>query len=168
MQVKFATINTDPLLLDKSGAFVAASPVEKTVQISNPANVENPHFILDIPAGGTFEYNYCYIQKWGRYYFLGEPTYLDGNRLTVSGVCDVLTTYADDIRNLDIIVNRTESVENTKIPDALQASQANRQSEILNFKDSPFSVNFSTDIVYVLTVQGGSHRNQPAEVIPND
>lgn len=162
MQVGFATINCDPLKLDKSGDYTAAVPSVKTVQISNPANVETPHFILDIPAGGTFDYNYCYVQKWGRYYFLGEPTYLDGNRLTVAGVCDVLTTYADDIRNLDIIVNRTESVENAKIPDALQASQANRQSEILNFKDSPFSVNFGTDIVYVLTVQGGSHRNQPS------
>lgn len=158
MQVTFGYTSADSLLLDKRGTFT--NQENKDCLINSPVNTENPVFILHIT--GVFSYNYAYVTKWGKYYFLGEPTHLDGNRVSVSGVCDVLTTYADDIKNLDIIVNRTESAENTKIPDALQASQANRQSEILNFKDSPFSVNFGTDIVYVLTVQGGSHRNQPA------
>lgn len=158
MQVGFAKITCDPLKLDKTADYTAASPTTKTVQISNPVNVETPHFILEIPFGGDFDFNYCYVQKWGRYYFLGEPTYLDGNRLTVSGVCDVLTSYADDIKALSINVHRSSTGTNSRIADNMQPSQANRQCETIAFKDCLLGANYATDIVYVLSVQGGAHR----------
>lgn len=157
MQVGFAKITCDPLKLDKTGDYTAATPTIKTVQISNPANVETPHFILDIPAGGDFDFNYCYIEKWGRYYFLGEPTYLDGNRLTISGVCDVLTSYADEIKKLSINLTRGTANFNSKLADNMRPAQANRQCETILFNDCELGAAYETDIVYVLTVQGGAH-----------
>lgn len=158
MQVQFAVIDSDPLKLDKRADFSAASPVTKSVQVAAPINTETPHFLLDIPAG-FFNYNYAYVPTWDKYYFLSEPVFLDGNRLTVSGVCDVLTTNADDIKTLSINLHRSTTAGNTRLVDSLQPSQANRQCETIAFKDCLLGANYDTDIIYVLTVQGGAHRN---------
>ena len=159
MQVKFAKIASDPLKLDKRPDFEAASPVEKSVQISAPINTEKPHFVLNV--SGDFDYNYAYVSAWGRYYFIGEPTYLDGNRLTVSGECDVLTSNADEIKQLTINIRRSTNKANKRISDPLRPVQSNRQCETIRFNDcgliqTPSA--YSTNIVYVLTVQGGAHR----------
>lgn len=153
MNVQFAAITADPLKLDKRPDFTAAEPVTIAVQISQPCNMENPHFLLNV--SGVFSYNYCYVPLWGKYYFLGEPTFLNGNQLTVNGTCDVLTTNADAIKMLSINVTRSDK-RNTKMMDNLQPSQVNRQSEIITLKNS-FSPAAVGDIRYVLTVQGGAH-----------
>lgn len=153
MNVQFAAISADPLKLDKRPDFTAAEPDTIAVQISQPCNMENPRFLLNV--SGVFSYNYCYVPLWGKYYFLGEPTFLNGNQLTVNGTCDVLTTNADAIKMLSINVTRSDK-RNTKMLDNLQPSQVNRQSEIITLKNS-FSPAAVGDIRYVLTVQGGAH-----------
>lgn len=153
MNVQFATINSDPLKLDKRPDFTAENPTTIAVQISQPCNIENPHFLLNV--SGVFSYNYCYVPLWDRYYFLGEPTFLNGNQLTVNGTCDVLTTNADEIKTLAINVTRSNK-RNAKMMDNLQPSQVNRQSEIIKLQNS-FSPAATGDIRYVLTVQGGAH-----------
>lgn len=154
MDVKFATITSDPLKLDKRGDFQAANPVTVTVKIPQPCNTETPAFTLEI--SGVFSYNYAYIEKWGKYYFIGGPTYLDGNRLTVSGVCDVLTSNADEIKTLPINIVRGDK-ENKLLPDKMRTAQVNRQSEILLLTGGYVPAQPS-DVRYVLTVQGGAHR----------
>ena len=154
MTVQFATITSDPLKLDKRGDFQAANPVTITVEINQPCNTENPSFLLAV--SGVFSYNYAYVPKWGKYYFMGEPTFLDGNRLTVSGVCDVLTTNADEIKTLPINIVRADK-PNLKLPDKMRPSQVNRQSEIITLKGG-YKPAKPTDMRYVLTVQGGAHR----------
>ena len=151
MQLQVKKLSTDPLLLDKRPHFT--NPTTYTVQINNPVNVETPTFILNV--NGVFDANYAYVPEWGKYYFLGEPTYLDGNRLTVTGQCDVLTTNADEIKALSINVTRSNKL-NRYLHDNLQPSQVNRQSEIITCKNA-FSPAATGDIRYVLTVQGGAH-----------
>ena len=154
MNVQFTVISVDPLKLDKRPDFTAAEPDTIAVQISQPCNIENPHFLLNV--SGVFSYNYCYVPLWDKYYFLSEPTFLNGNQLTVNGTCDVLTTNADEIKTLSINVTRSNR-RNAKMMDNLQPTQVNRQSEIMIFNNS-FSPAAAGDIRYVLTVQGGAHR----------
>lgn len=160
MQVQFAVIDSDPLKLDKRGDFLAASPTIKTVQVASPINTENPHFLLDIPAG-FFDYNYAYVPAWNKYYFLSEPVFIDGNRLTISCVCDVLTTNADGIKALSINLHRSTTAGNSYLSDNMRPTQSNRQCESHFFHDCRLLQNaesYNTDIVYVLSVQGGAHR----------
>lgn len=153
MELQVKKLSTDPLLLDKRPHFT--NPTTYTVQINNPVNVETPTFILNV--NGVFDANYAYVPEWDKYYFLGEPTYLDGNRLTVSGQCDVLTTNADEIKNLSINLARGTSNFNSKMADNMRPAQANRQCETIQFNDCHLGAAYDTDIVYVLTVQGGAH-----------
>lgn len=152
MQLHVKKLSTDPLLLDKRPYFT--DPVVYNVQVNNPLNVDAPTFILHVT--GVFDANYAYVPEWGKYYFLGEPTYLDGNRMAVTGQCDVLTTNADEIKLLSINVSRAGSNTNALLADRLRPSQANRQSEIITLKNS-FSPAAVGDIRYILTVQGGAH-----------
>ena len=153
MLVRFCTLSCDPLKLDKRDDFANANPVNITVKASQPCNAENPVFILAV--AGVFSFNYCYVPLWGKYYFLGEPTYIDGTRLSITGTCDVLTTNADEIKQLTIIATRSNKT-NKKLSDKMRPVQVNRQSEIINFNNS-FSPAAAGDIRYVLTVQGGAH-----------
>lgn len=155
MQIQLAHVQADPLTLDKRPFM--EDPITTTVQINNPVNVDTPHFILNI--SGVFNYNYAYVQKWGKYYYLGEPTYLDGNRLTVQGACDVLTSYADQIKEIPVNVTRTTGTgKNTKMLDNMQPSQVNRYCYTIEATDSRIYTANPDDIRYVLTVQGGAHR----------
>ena len=154
MQVTFGYTSADPLLLDKRGTFT--NQVNMDCLINNPVNTENPVFILHIT--GVFSYNYAYVAKWGKYYFLGEPTHLDGNRVSVSGVCDVLTSNADEIAQLPVNLARAGTKFNARMVDSMQPSQANRQCQTIEAKDSLIYTANENDIRYVLTVQGGAHR----------
>lgn len=58
-------------------------------------NVNNP--IITVRQTVPFEFNYCYVPVFGKYYFIDkvDVTGNDTARLTLS--CDVLQTYADAI-----------------------------------------------------------------------
>lgn len=156
MKIQLAKIATDALKLDKRPDFVAASPTELTVEILEPIDRTNPTFILT-NANAAAIYNYCYVPLWDKYYFLSPPEYLDGYRCAVSGAVDALTSNADAIKNLRIAVNRSGNRVNTKMVDRLRPSQANRQCETIKLNGSFSPVNYSTDICYILTTQGGAH-----------
>lgn len=156
MKIQLAKIGVDALKLDKRPDFVAASPAELTVEILEPIDRNNPTFIL-LNSNTTAIYNYCYVPKWGKYYFLSPPEYLDGHRCAVVGSIDALTSNADEIKNLRIAVNRAGNGQNKKIVDRLRPTQANRQCETIKLVGSFSPVNYSTDICYILTTQGGAH-----------
>lgn len=71
---------------------------------------------------------------------------------------DVLTSNAAAIAALQINVQRAEqrSAQNRMIRDGLLPIQANRQCETITFDRSPFSANYATDKIYLLTVLGGT------------
>lgn len=155
MQIQLSHVDVDPLTLDKRPHM--SNTLTTSVQISSPVNVDTPHFILNV--SGVFSYNYAYVPDWSKYYFLSEPTYLDGNRLTVGGSCDVLTSYADDIKNIPVNVIRSSGTgKNMRMVDSLQPSQVNRYCQTIEAKDSLIYSANASDIRYVLTVQGGAHR----------
>ena len=156
MQITIGTVNADPRVLDKSGMMTNSRPVD--VQIWKTCDVKKPTFLLDVRAENVHA-NYCYVAAWNAYYYLSEPVIMDGNRCTVSGVLDPLTTYADGIKLLSGYLIRTAdgNKSNKYIPDNQKPAQANARERIFQFNRSPFTANFATDIVYLLTVIGGKH-----------
>lgn len=156
MQITIGTVNADPRVLDKSGMMTNSRPV--TVQIWKTCDVKKPTFLLDVRAEDVHA-NYCYVAAWNAYYYLSEPVIMDGNRCTVTGVLDPLTTYAGVIKDLTGYLIRTEdsAKQNKYINDRKHPVQENRKCRTYDFNRTPFTANYSTDAVYILTVIGGKH-----------
>jgi hypothetical protein len=163
MQVQIGYVNVDPRTLDKRNNFTASSPTTYNIQINKDCNIKKPSFLMSvgsIPPGK----NYCYVPAWNAYYFLSEPVILDGERATVTCELDYLTTYADAIKSLSAYVVRTadDTHKNKNLRDGKNPVQSNVLCYTLQFNASPFRANYSTDMVYLLTVVGGNHTPSPS------
>lgn len=154
--MNIATITADNLKLDKRPDFNAASPVSVNMQLSTPCDIDNPTFILSNTYATN--YNYAYVPKWDKYYFLGEPTIIDGERCTIPGKCDVLTTYADAIKNLNVNVVRQEYNKTPYIMDSRIAKTGRTFTENYYFSANPFTPSTGSlgeKYSYLLSVIGG-------------
>lgn len=76
----------------------------------NNSNVVDPTILLPVGADEIAKYNYMELSSFGRKYFITEITALTADTCMVSGHCDVLSTYADDIRNNGGIVGRASNM----------------------------------------------------------
>ena len=159
MQLQIGHVDCDPRTLDKRSNFSGHNVLTlNDVEISQPCNVKNPKFLLDITHVSP-GYNYAYVPAWGAYYFLAEPTVIDGVRATVSGTLDPLTTYADSILALHAYLIRTGTAadRNQYLNDGNRPMQENTHVHTYQFNASPFTANYTSDITYLLTVIGGNH-----------
>lgn len=156
MIIKIGHVDVDPRTLDKRSNFGSHSQLELDVQISQPCNIKKPTFLLDVSHVSP-GYNYAYVPSWDVYYFLSEPTIIDGVRANVSGEMDYLTTYADGIKSLHGYLVRTadDSHKNRFVNDPNRPKQENRKCRTYDFNRSPFTANYANDTVYILTVVGG-------------
>ena len=156
MLITIGTVNADPRVLDKSGMMTNTRDVD--VQIWKTCDVKKPTFLLDVSAADVHA-NYCFVSDWNAYYYLSEPVIMDGNRCTVTGTLDPLTTYAGGIKDLTGYLIRTEdsTKQNNLLNDRKHPAQENRKCRTYDFNRTPFTANYGTDAVYILTVVGGSH-----------
>lgn len=156
MIIKIGHVDVDPRTLDKRSNFGSHSQQELDVQISQPCNIKKPTFLLDVSRVSP-GYNYAYVPLWDIYYFLSEPTIIDGVRANVTGEIDYLTTYADGIKNLTGYLIRTadDNHKNRFVNDPNRPKQENRKCRTYDFNRTPFTANYGSDTVYILTVVGG-------------
>lgn len=84
-------------------------------EIYDPCSIIAPTLILH---GDPTSYNYAYIPKWSRYYFVDNWRY-DGSRWIGSLSVDVLATYKDDIGASSQYVVRSSSKSNPGVQDTL-------------------------------------------------
>lgn len=155
--ISIGSISVDPRTLDKTTDFNSSTPSDITAQIKDSCSVMSPRFILSASVVDLVQYNYCYVADWGRYYYIENMVTMPGGRTEIICKEDVLTTNADAIKAMQISLARSQSNSNKKMLDSFRPSQVNRQCETIQFKDCHLGANMATDIVYVLTVQGGAH-----------
>lgn len=67
--------------------------------------------------GERLVYNYGYIERFGRYYWVTKYEALPGGYLYVFLEVDPLMSYKNDILQLDVIVNRNKDFPNSKVID---------------------------------------------------
>ena len=104
----------------------------------------------DTPIGQGF--NYAYIPKWNRYYFIRNWSYVNGIWLASLNV-DVLASYKSDIGALSKYVNRAASASDIDIADSLYATK-NTADVSYVYSDNPFRVSpFGSYIVGVIGTQ---------------
>lgn len=76
----------------------------------NNSNVVDPSVLLHVGADTIAKFNYMDIPDFGRKYFITEITALTTDTCMVTAHCDVLSTYASEIRGNSGIVGRATNM----------------------------------------------------------
>lgn len=122
------------------------------VELKDSCSVQNPVLLLSKYS----KVNYCYIEDFGRYYYIDDITQIRKNLWQYTLRCDVLMSLKNDILNSKAIVERTESHKyyNKNFDDSEwnRMVEARCANQILNFPEK-FVKNFS-DGKYVLVTVG--------------
>ena len=158
IQIRLGTCTEDPRKLDKAPNFELSSPRSVTAQIKDNCSIMAPAFLLSASLVEISQYNFLHVPSWGRYYFIKNLIAVTGSQIMIQAAEDVLTSNAAAIAALQINIQRAEQsdAQNRMIRDGLLPLQANRQCETITFDRSPFSANYATDKIYLLTVLGGT------------
>ena len=106
--------------------------------------------------------NYAYCADFGRYYYITNITVVTGGRLQINCKVDVLTTYAQYIKNVPAVLVRSEQSGYTQITDNKLPIGKNKLIRIAEFEGGDFNINAATDTNYnfVLNIMGGGANNE--------
>lgn len=100
-------------------------------------DVVNPYIIIDMVENYN-DINYCYIAALARYYYVNGFTVLTGNRLRVDLKCDVLMSFADDIKTSSGLIMRANNSGNIMFGDNMQPIRADEILTNLAFSGCEF------------------------------
>lgn len=140
--------------VDKRGYLQNANTIDCVLKtdssIINPVVEISKEKLGDIAA-----YNYAYIPEFKRYYFLTDAVAGLGGIAVLSFKCDVLTSNANKILQLQCQVARQEYNFDMDLPDSDIPVLAKRNLTYRNFSATPFSTN-PQGRHFVMTVSGSS------------
>lgn len=122
-------------------------------------------FKTDVPIGVGYNIlssNYCYIEDFGRYYYITDITCVAEKIWEVSMTCDVLMSFKEEILELDAFVLRQEFDISPDIPDNKMPVLSEPLLNIITTDDSgdlynPIN-NALTAFSYVMII-GGADQN---------
>lgn len=107
-------------------------------------SIENPVVILDFDES-ILDCNYMYIADFDRYYFC-SLTPMIGGKIEVAGAVDVLDSFANEILQLDCIINKQQNVSqgsmyfNDGSYNVLTTEFSNAYAFSGGFNDSPTNI----------------------------
>ena len=117
--------------------------------LRNESSVINPSFLIEYenPSG----FNYCYIEDFGRYYFITNITSIRTNIWRIDCAVDVLMSFSNEILNLDVIVNYESSPDTESYMNGEPwQSLVKTRTDVINF---PYGL--LDDGEYILITSGG-------------
>jgi len=94
------------------------------------------------------EYNYCYIQDLGRYYFIESVEKMNGTIFRIRLTVDVLKSFSTQIENINAIITKSENPDNNFVD--CEKSE-NYTSEVINLTDN---FNHSGNLILVTSLGG--------------
>ena len=117
-------------------------------------DILKPSFIV---SGNFSDFNYAYIPVFKRFYYIDTMQVKTGSMMEISFVCDVLQSFATDIKKNQAILERSESNYNVYMNDGEYWTQQDKEVDTVPFKNSSelealFARNNNT---YILTIAGG-------------
>ena len=120
--------------------------------LKDGCDIVNP--VLKIKALPAYKFNYIYIEKFDRFYFMmGGATYTNGI-WEISFHCDVLSSNRVEILGLTCVVERQEFKYNLDLDDGTLKAYSNPHTIIKKF---PHSItDYSTDGGTNIIILGGS------------
>lgn len=156
--VKLGICTEDPRKLDKSVNFFGNNPTEISAILKDNCGIMTPVFIVSPGSINISRYNYCYVPSWGRYYYIIDMVAMTGSRIAVKCDEDVLSSNAAAINDLQLYLNRTATdvLSSEYMGDDGVPAELRRRCITLDFNTTPFTANYGSDTVYLLTVLGGT------------
>lgn len=123
---------------------VPALSKELDCQLKDGVSLTNPVLLI---RGSQFDigYNYCYIPKWSRYYFVNNIKINTGGVYEVSLSVDVLASFKADILSGTAYVRRSQSNGSLYVPDSSWSHTSN-----YNTSATDIDIGLSTDGCYIL------------------
>ena len=79
------------------------------------------------------EYNYCYIQDLGRYYFIESVEKMNGTIYKIRVSVDVLKSFSTQIENINAVITKSENPDDNFVD--CEKSE-NYTSEVINMTDN--------------------------------
>ena len=112
--VKFYTVSDDPKVVSKS---LGTATEFNNVVIKETTDVTAP--VLRISSSSNLSgYNYCHIERYGRYYFIEKIETTPDGMWVLHCKCDVLMSYKDQIKSLTGTLIRSETLYNGYLNDS--------------------------------------------------
>ena len=120
-------------------------------QLKNDVSIINPTLILYYTAN-ILDSNYCFIQKFNRYYFIDEIVPITGDRCIVKCRVDVLESFKEDIKSLTVILDKSQSIykSNKYLDDGSFVVENKDFNTIHNFPNG-----FNDEGTFILICAGG-------------
>lgn len=139
MLVKFGTASKEI-----NSTKVPVLQKELDCQLKDGVSITNPVLLI---RGSQFDigYNYCYIPKWSRYYFVNNIKINTGGVYEVSLSVDVLASFKSDILSGTAYVRRSKSHGSLYVPD----TSWSHSSDYSTFTES-IDIGLSHDGSYLL------------------
>lgn len=94
------------------------------------------------------EYNYCYIQDLGRYYFIESIERMNGTIYKIRVSVDVLKSFSSQIENINAIIIKSENPDNNFVN--CEVSE-NYTSEVIPLNDN---FNHNGNLILVTSLGG--------------
>lgn len=85
-------------------------------QLEEPTSATDPAVIVDMTEG-LYQYNYCYIPYFSRYYYITDMIALDGTRMMIKCHVDPLMSFKNQILNCTVNSRTNESSFDMYLPD---------------------------------------------------
>lgn len=85
-------------------------------QLAEPTSATDPELIIDMTEG-LYQYNYCYIPYFSRYYYITDMSVIDGARMSIKCHVDPLMSFASQILNCDVNSRQNENNYDMYLPD---------------------------------------------------
>lgn len=113
-------------------------------------DVDSPSLLLNY---SSFDFNYFYVQEFGRFYNVTSRALMPGGHILVQGSSDPLESFAAAIGEIEVLAVRNEDQTKWKkdIPDPSMISKAKRVYRGYAF-GSMQNVHSNSDATYVLGV----------------
>lgn len=156
MKVHLYKCTVDRRKVDKTNSITLIKSISN-VAIHGDVSISSPILRLDGDIDNISTVNYMYIPKFKRYYFIEDITLSTGGIVLISGKCDVLMSFKNDILPIKCTITRQEHKTNDLLIDNRLLLNNNKTVTYKTFPSSPFSVANMTanNNCVALTVSGG-------------
>ena len=120
-------------------------------------SITTPSIVLVAKLDTIAQYNYCEISQLKRKYFIRDITSLDGERVRVDLVVDVLASFYDDVISAQVLVERSSANKNVFIPDGKLKNSARGIPQIKSFSGGEWlpTLTTTTNGIVITTFGGG-------------
>lgn len=112
VQVKLYKYTGDVHVVDK--VLDELTAITASCEFRSEQDILNPE--LTLTGSNLSDYNYMYIARYKRYYYIDVSTFPTGKWI-INGHVDVLKSYAAGIKALTGTVSRSETLANGYLPD---------------------------------------------------